>query len=78
MPDHASTVWTPPVSKKTIGRLRLFLAEQGMADDDIPKFIEDAVKWRVLDRTIAEFRTNFSDLSADQLGDLIEETVATS
>ncbi len=78
MPDDATTVWTVPVSKQTDENLRLFLAEHGMAGDDLPKFVEDAVKWRVLDRTIAEVRAKFADLTADQLEELIEEAVASA
>jgi hypothetical protein len=40
------------------------------------KFIEEAVKWRVFDQTLAEVRCKFPDLPPDQLEKLIDEAVA--
>lgn len=39
----------------------------------ILKLIKDAVKWRVLDETIAEARSKFADLSQDDLQALVDE-----
>jgi hypothetical protein len=50
------TKWTVSVSKETDISVRTFLAQRGMKKGDLSKFIEDAVKWRVLDRTLAEVR----------------------
>ncbi len=33
-----------------------------MKKGDLSKFIEDAVKWRVLDQTMVEARAGFADL----------------
>ncbi|MGH7814464.1 MAG: ribbon-helix-helix domain-containing protein [Candidatus Binataceae bacterium] len=67
--------WNIKVSKKTDLRLRTFLGAQGMKKGDLSKFIEDAVKWRVFDQTLAEVRAKFSDLSQRELQDLIDEAV---
>jgi hypothetical protein len=43
---------------------------------DLSKFIEDAVKWRVLDQTLTEVRGKFADLAAEELQALIDEAVS--
>ena len=48
---------------------------RGMKKGDLSKFIEDAVKWRVLDQTMAEARGKFSDLAPDALDSLLQEAV---
>ena len=68
--------WTVSVSKDTDIAVRSYLAQRGMKKGDLSKFIEDAVKWRVLDRTIAEVRGKFADLPPEQLESLIDEAVA--
>ena len=73
MHDDNKTRWTVTVSKDTDIALRSFLAQRGLKKGDISKFIEDAVKWRVLDETIAEARSKFADLSQDDLQTLIDE-----
>jgi hypothetical protein len=56
--------------------VRSFLAQRGLKKSDLSKFIEEAVKWRVLDQTIAETRSKFADLSPDELQGMIDEAVA--
>jgi len=46
-----------------------------MKKGDLSKFIEDAVKWRVFDRTIAEARQKFADMDPAYLDALIDEAV---
>ncbi len=74
MPNDA-TRWTVSVSKDTDIAVRSFLAQRGMKKGDLSKFIEDAVKWRVLEQTMAEARGKFSDLEPEALSDLIDEAV---
>jgi hypothetical protein len=69
------TKWTVSVSKETDISVRTFLAQRGMKKGDLSKFIEEAVKWRVFDRTLAEVRGKFADLPATELDALIEEAV---
>jgi Ribbon-helix-helix domain len=75
MPDD-TTRWTVSVSKATDIAVRSFLAQRGMKKGDLSKFIEDAVKWRVLDQTLAEARGQFADLPPEALDSLIDEAVA--
>jgi hypothetical protein len=74
MPDD-TTRWTVSVSKQTDIAVRSFLAQRGMKKGDLSKFIEDAVRWRVLDQTMAEARSKFADMPPDELDALINEAV---
>jgi len=75
MPSNTITRWTVSVSRDTDIAVRTFLAQRGMKKGDLSKFIEDAVKWRVLDQTMAEARGKFADLSPVELDALIGEAV---
>lgn len=74
MPDD-TTRWTVSVSKTTDIAVRSFLAQRGMKKGDLSRFIEDAVKWRVLDQTMAEARGKFADLAPEALDALLDEAV---
>ena len=73
MPDESTTRWTVTVSRDTDITVRSFLAQRGLKKGDLSKFIEEAVKWRVLDQTIAEVRSKFADLPANDLQGLIDD-----
>ena len=75
MPDER-TRWTVSVSKATDIAVRSFLAQRGLKKGDLSKFIEQAVRWRVLDQTMAEAREKFADLPPAELEALLEEAVA--
>jgi Ribbon-helix-helix domain len=76
MVDESNTTrWTVSVSKETDIAVRSFLAQRGMKKGDLSKFIEDAVRWRVFDQTLAEVRGKFADIPPDQLEALLEEAV---
>ena len=70
------TRWTVCVSKGTDIAVRTFLAQRGMKKGDLSKFIEEAVKWRVFDQTLADVREKFADVPAASLEGLIDEAVA--
>ena len=77
MPNDADiTRWTVSVSKDTDVSVRSFLAEHGIEEGGLSRFIEDAVKWRVLDQTMAEARSGFADLSPSDIEALADEAVA--
>ena len=71
-----TTRWTVSVSKDTDILVRSFLAQRGMKKGDLSKFIEEAVKWRVLDQTMAEARGKFADVPPEEMDSLIDEAVA--
>ena len=75
MSSDATIRWTVSVSKQTDIAVRSFLAQRGMKKGDLSKFIEDAVKWRVLDQTLTEAREKFADLLPDALESLLDEAV---
>jgi hypothetical protein len=68
-----TTRWTVTVSKDTDIAVRSPLAQRGLKKGDLSKFIEDAVKCRVFDQTLAETRAEFADLAPEALQDLINE-----
>ena len=72
------TRWTVMVSKDTDISLRSFLAQRGMKKGDLSKFIEEAVRWRVFDQTLAETREKFADLPPDDLQAMIDEATASA
>jgi hypothetical protein len=76
MPNDTTTRWTVSVSRETDIAVRSFLARRGVKKGDLSKFIEDAVKWRVLDQTMAEARGKFADLPPEALEELIGEAVS--
>lgn len=78
MPRETTTRWTVSVSKETDITVRSFLAQRGMKKGDLSKFIEEAVRWRVFDQTIAEARSRFADLPPDDLQVLIDDAVSAS
>lgn len=76
MPADTMTRWTVSVSRETDIAVRTFLAQRGLKKGDLSKFIEEAVKWRVLDQTMAEARSKFADLPPEELEAMIGEAVA--
>jgi hypothetical protein len=71
-----STRWTVKVSKETDVALRTYHAQSGLRKGDLSKFIEEAVRWRVLDRTAAGVRVRAGRMDADELRALIDDAVA--
>lgn len=71
-----TTRWTVSVSTDTDIAVRSLLAQRGMKKGDLSKFIEDAVKWRMLDQTITDARAQFAGMPADELEALLAEAVA--
>jgi hypothetical protein len=71
--NNETTKWTVTVSKETDIAVRTFLAGKGMKKGDLSKFIEEAVKWRVLEKTIKEARDQLNDFPAGTLQSLIDE-----
>lgn len=70
-----SVRWTVKVSKETDIALRTFLAQSGMRKGDLSKFIEEAVRWRVLDRTTSAVRVRTAGMPGEELQALIDEAV---
>jgi len=52
----STTRWTIKVSADTDSSLRAYLAQHGAKKGDLSKFVEEAVRWRVLDKTVNAVR----------------------
>ena len=70
-----TTRWTVSVSKETDIVVRCFLAKRGMKKGDLSKFIEDAVRCRVVDQTVEEVRSQCANMPADAVEVLVNEAV---
>jgi hypothetical protein len=46
-----------------------------MKKGDLSKFVEDAVRWRMFDQSLADVRSRFADLSSDERTALIDEAI---
>ncbi len=67
--------WSVKVSKDTDLTLRTFLGSQGMKKGDLSKFIEDAVRRRVLQCTVQDIRARNADTDTDEIERIVDEAV---
>ena len=67
--------WSLNVSKETDVSLRMYLAQQGTRKGDLSKFVEEAVRWRVLDKVVQATKVKNSDVSAGELESAIDEAI---
>ena len=67
--------WTIKVSKGTDISLRSYLAQHGMKKGDLSKFVEEAVRWRVLDKTVSEVRERNANVPDEEIEAAIEEAL---
>ncbi len=74
--QQAAVRWSVTVSKETDLSLRAFLGSQGRKKGNLSKFIEEAVNWRVFHETLRDIKSRNTDISPDELQELIDETVA--
>lgn len=75
MARRSAARWNVSVSRETDVSVREFLAQRGLSEGDLSSFVEEAVRWRVLDQTIAEVREKFADLPEDEVMGIIDEAV---
>ena len=68
--------WTIKVSKGTDISLRSYLAQHGMKKGDLSKFVEEAVRWRVLDKTVSEVRERNANVPNEEVEAAIDEALA--
>ena len=76
MEEEQAVRWNIKVSKDTDLTLRTFLGSQGMKKGDLSKFIEEAVRWRVLQRTIQDIWARNADADPDEVQRLVDEAVS--
>ncbi len=70
-----SVRWTVKVSKDTDISVRSFLARRGMKKGDLSKFIEEAVRWRVFDQTVAETKARNAGMPATDIDSAMDEAL---
>jgi hypothetical protein len=68
--------WSVKVSKDTDLTLRTFLGSRGMKKGDLSKFIEDAVRRRVLQCTVQDIRARNADTDPDEIQRIVDEAVS--
>ena len=74
--EQAAVRWSIKVSKDTDLTLRTFLGARGAKKGDLSKFIEEAVRRRVLQCTIQDIRTRNADADPDELQRIVDEAVS--
>ena len=74
--EEQAVRWSIRVSKDTDLTLRTFLGAQGMKKGDLSKFIEEAVRRRVLQCTIQDIRARNADADPDEIQRIVEEAVS--
>ena len=70
-----SVRWSLIVSKETDMSLRTYLAHQGSRKGDLSKFVEEAVRWRVLDKVVQAAKAQNAQVSGAELESVIDEAV---
>lgn len=73
--QESSVRWTVKVSKETDRSLRSFLGARGMKKGDLSRFVEEAVRWRVLDQTVQAIRERNQDIPPEDLQREIDHAV---
>ena len=68
--------WNIKVSKDTDLTLRTFLGAQGAKKGDLSKFIEEAVRRRVLQCTIQDIWQRNGDTDPDEIQRIVDEAVS--
>lgn len=67
--------WTVRVSRDTDVAVRTFLARRGMKKGDLAKFVEEAVRWRVLDQTVAQTKARNAKTPVADIEAAIDEAL---
>jgi hypothetical protein len=76
MPEAEITRLTIVWSKDTDLALRSHLGAQGSKKGALSKFVEDAVKWRLFDKTVNQARKAFASMPESKLRDTIEDAIS--
>ena len=75
-PNNLSTSpparWSLSISPETDASLREYLGAQGMKKGDLSRFVEEAVRWRMLDATVQGIKQRNADQSDAHLQGLID------
>lgn len=64
------------VSRETDTTLRSYLAQRGMKKGDVSKFVEEAVRGRVIDRVDSEVKSRNTGVSARKIQAAVDAALA--
>lgn len=67
--------WSLSVSQDTDASLREYLGAQGMKKGDLSRFVEEAVRWRMLDNTVQTIKQRNADQDPTALQALIDQAL---
>lgn len=67
--------WSIKVSRETDLTLRTYLGARGMKKGDLSKFIEEAVRWRILSRTVRDIKTRNAQADVNELQTIVDDAV---
>ncbi len=67
--------WSVKVSRETDLTLRTYLGARGMKKGDLSKFIEEAVRWRILSRTVRDIKARNANANVNELQAIIDGAV---
>lgn len=74
--EREAVRWSIKVSKDTDLTLRTYLGAQGAKKGDLSKFIEEAVRRRVLQCTIQDIWERNADADQDEVQRIVDEAVS--
>jgi hypothetical protein len=69
--------WSLNVSRETDSRLRAHLAQEGLREEDLPKFVEEAVRWKVFEDTVLRVKSRNTRVPAEHIEAVINEALET-
>ena len=67
--------WNIKVSREIDLTLRTYLGALGMKKGDLSKFIEEAVRWRIFNRTVQDIKSRNANADTDELQAIIDDAV---
>ena len=70
------TRWNLSISEETDRALRTFLARNGGKKGDLSRFVDEAVRRRVLDLTVSNVKKRNADYDQREILDLIDDEVS--
>ena len=72
---HTPARWSLSISPETDASLREYLGAQGMKKGDLSRFVEEAVRWRMMDATVQGIKQRNADHSDADMQALIDQAL---
>lgn len=71
--SNDGVLWSIRVSKEADQSVRGFLAGAGLPAEDLGRFVEESVRWRLLRMTVDRVRAGVTGIDGPALDELIDE-----